>query len=108
MFSDPIVLQREIIDIQYYVNDELNTEKYIDIVPELTPIFGTIFDCQDSDMSKKQSMVDQLLQDNLQVVIKHLIQKIHKSKPKFEDQKLKVLWRSPNGIDRKVFRAIML
>ncbi|VDP27449.1 unnamed protein product [Schistosoma margrebowiei] len=101
MFSDPIVLQREIIDIQYYVNDELNTEKYIDIVPKLTPTFGTIFDCQDSDMSKKQSMVDQLLQDNLQVVIKHLIQKIHKSKPKFEDQKLKVLWRSPNGIDRK-------
>ncbi|CAH8628592.1 unnamed protein product [Schistosoma intercalatum] len=101
MFSDPIVLQREIIDIQYYVNDELNTEKYIDIVPELTPIFGTIFDCQDSDMPKTQSMVDQLLQDNLQVVIKHLIQKIHKSKPKFEDQKLKVLWRSPNGIDRK-------
>uniref|UniRef100_A0A5K4F0J8 WD_REPEATS_REGION domain-containing protein n=1 Tax=Schistosoma mansoni TaxID=6183 RepID=A0A5K4F0J8_SCHMA len=101
MFSDPIVLQREIIDIHYYLNDELNTEKYIDIVPKLTPIFGTIFDSQDSDMSGKQSMVDQVLQDNLQVVTKHLIQKMLNNKPKFEDQKLKVLWRSPNGIDRK-------
>ncbi|CAH8584034.1 unnamed protein product [Schistosoma turkestanicum] len=101
MFSDPIVLQREIIDLQYYIDDELNTEKYTDIIPKLTPTSGTIFDSQNPDMLEKQSMIDHLLQDNLQNVIKCLFQKMPNSNPESKDHKLKVLWRSPNGIDRK-------
>ncbi|TNN13272.1 NACHT and WD repeat domain-containing 2-like isoform 1 [Schistosoma japonicum] len=108
MFSDPIVLQREIIDIQYYINDDSNTEKFIDIVPKLTPVDGKINGSQSYDTLEKQSVIDQSLQDNLQAVTKHLVEKLVNSNLKFEDQKLKVLWRSPNGIDRKFHKDYLL
>ncbi|KAK4476253.1 hypothetical protein MN116_001460 [Schistosoma mekongi] len=48
------------------------------------------------------------LQDNLQAVTKHLVETLVNSNLEFENQKLKVLWRSPNGIDRKFHREYLL
>nr|CAH8871022.1 unnamed protein product [Trichobilharzia regenti] len=102
IFSDPIVLHRDIIDIQHFVQNEPNVGKFIDIAPKLvSDSSARTVNGVNYNALKHQPVVDQLLQDNLQILVKQLIQKITYSNVSYEDQAMKVLWRSPNGIDQK-------
>ncbi|CAH8619336.1 unnamed protein product [Heterobilharzia americana] len=102
IFSDPAVLHREIIDIQHYIKEEQSIRKFIDIMPQLTSDPNiTMVNFLPSNVLKHQSSINHLLQGNLQTLTKRLLQKITYSNASFEDQVMKVLWRSPHGIDRK-------